>query len=291
VGPGDAVRASFDHNQASPFYELGRALSRCSNRNNTIIVAVNDQRLRAFRIIIVIQTDYVYNVSKSNRFFVMGHSRDQKIKTHERILRTASKRFREKGLGGVAIADLMKEIGLTVGGFYKHFDSRDHLVAEAFRAASGPWKKQLLAAESGGPPLTYESLVDSYLSDTHRDHPGNGCPISALACDIARGRKQIRSLLTERVKSHSELIANLLPQDDSAARAKAILTVSALIGAVELARAVSDETLSHEILESTRELLKQLVRCITQAKDSGKDSGKNTKNVESTSNGRQKLSR
>ena len=217
----------------------------------------------------------------------MGYSQDQKIKTHQRILRTASKRFREKGLAGVAIADLMKEIGLTVGGFYKHFDSRDDLVAESLRAASGPWQKQLLAAESGGAPLTYESLVDSYLSEAHRDHPGSGCPLSALACDIARGSKQIRSLLTEKVKSYFELLANFLPQDDSAARSKAILTVSALLGAVELARAVSDQTLSHEILDSTREALKQLVSRDTQAKDGRKDANeKRTQNVESISNGR-----
>jgi TetR/AcrR family transcriptional regulator, transcriptional repressor for nem operon len=195
----------------------------------------------------------------------MGHSQDQKIKTHERIVRTASKRFREKGLAGVAIADLMKEIGLTVGGFYKHFDSRDDLVAESFRAAAGPWQKQLSAAASGGRPLTYESLVDSYLSEAHRDHPGTGCPVSALACDIARGSKQIRSLLTEKVKSSFELFANLLSPDDTAARPKAILTVSALLGAIELARAVSEQSLSEEILKLTREVLRELV-----SEDSGR---------------------
>ncbi|MFY9987991.1 MAG: TetR/AcrR family transcriptional regulator [Chthoniobacterales bacterium] len=189
----------------------------------------------------------------------MGYSQDQKIKTHDRIVRTASKRFREKGLAGVAIADLMKEIGLTVGGFYKHFDSRDDLVAESVKAATGPLQKQLLAAESGEAALTYGSLVDSYLSEAHRDHPGTGCPVSALACDIARGSKHIRSLLTEKVKSSLELFANLLPPEESAARRKAILTVSALLGALELARAVSDQTLSDEILESTREALRQLV--------------------------------
>jgi TetR/AcrR family transcriptional repressor of nem operon len=204
----------------------------------------------------------------------MGHSQEHKIKTHQRIVRTAAKRFREKGLDGVAIADLMKELGLTVGGFYKHFDSRDDLVAESFRAAAGPWQKQLLAAESGGPPVAYQGLVDSYLTETHRDHPGNGCPISALACDIARGGKQIRSLLTKQIESEIELLANSLPQNDGAARSKAILTVSALLGAVELARAVADETLSREVLESTREVLRQLASCNIRAKDGGKDSGK-----------------
>ena len=201
----------------------------------------------------------------------MGHSQDQKIKTHARIVRAAAKRLREKGLDGVAIADLMNEVGLTVGGFYKHFNSRDDLVVEALHAAAGPWQKQLLAAESGGPPLSYENLVDSYLSETHRDHPGNGCPLSALACDIARGGKQIRSLLTKRAKNYFELLVNLLSQNDNAARSKAILTVCALLGAVELARAVSDETLSHEILESTREALKRLVSRNTPATDGGKD--------------------
>src|SRR5438477_11799904 len=115
----------------------------------------------------------------------MGHSKAQKTRTHKRIVSIASKRFREKGLAGFGIADLMKGAGLTVGGFYKHFDSRDDLVAEALRAAFGPWKKQSLAAEAGGSPLTYENLVDSYLSEAHRDHPGTGCPPSALACDTA----------------------------------------------------------------------------------------------------------
>jgi TetR/AcrR family transcriptional regulator, transcriptional repressor for nem operon len=142
------------------------------------------------------------------------------------------------------------------------------LLLEAFRAATGPWEKQFLAAEAGGPPVTYESLIDSYLSETHRAHPGNGCPISALACDIARGRKQIRSLLTERVKSSLELIANLMPQDDSTTRSKAILTVCSLIGAVELSRAVADQTLSDEILELMRQVLRQLVRRNTQANGS-----------------------
>src|SRR5258708_8219856 len=136
----------------------------------------------------------------------MGHSQHQKIKTHERVVRTAAKRFREKGIEGVAIADLMKEVGLTVGGFYKHFDSRDDLVVEAFRAATGPWEKQLAAAESGGPPLTYQGLVDSYLTETHRDHPCNCCPLSPLAGGIARGRQHIRPDLPQQIKTHVRLI-------------------------------------------------------------------------------------
>src|ERR1700724_4543993 len=110
----------------------------------------------------------------------MGYSKAQKARTHKRIVSIASKRFREKGLAGFGIAELMKEVGLTVGGFYKHFDSRDDLVAEALRSAFGTWRRQSDAAAHGGPPLTYAKLVDDYLNETHRDHPGSGCPIGAL---------------------------------------------------------------------------------------------------------------
>jgi TetR/AcrR family transcriptional regulator, transcriptional repressor for nem operon len=190
----------------------------------------------------------------------MGHSQTQKRKNHERIVRTASKRFREKGLEGVGIADLMKEVGLTVGGFYKHFDSRDELVVEALRSACGTWRRQSDAAASGGPPLSYATLVDDYLSEAHREHPGSGCPIGALAGEIARSSKRTRALLTEEIRNAFQLIADLTPgKDEGPARSGAILTLSALVGAIGLSRAVSDEALSREILKTVGELLKKEV--------------------------------
>ena len=122
----------------------------------------------------------------------MRHSKAEKTKTHERIVAIASKRFREEGLAGIGIADVMKEAGLTVGGFYKHFSSRDALVAEAVGCALELWKRRVDAAASGGPPVTYESLVDEYLSEAHRNHPGAGCPVGALAGDLARSDKRTR---------------------------------------------------------------------------------------------------
>src|SRR5260221_369040 len=107
----------------------------------------------------------------------MRHSKAEKAKTHKRIVAIASKRFREEGLAGIGIADLMKEAGLTVGGFYKHFKSRDELVAEAVGSALELWKCQVNAAASGGPPVTYEALVDDYLSQAQRGHPGLGCSV------------------------------------------------------------------------------------------------------------------
>jgi TetR/AcrR family transcriptional repressor of nem operon len=187
----------------------------------------------------------------------MGHSRAEKAKTHKRIVSIASKRFREEGLAGIGIAELMKEAGLTVGGFYKHFDSRDNLVAEAVSSAFGGWKRRVAAAKFGGPPLSLTKLIDDYLSEAHRDNPGSGCAFSALAPEIARSDKRTRSLTAEQVRNDIQLIATLLPgRHKRTARARAILILSALVGAMSLARAVSDEALSREMLETVRQLLK-----------------------------------
>jgi TetR/AcrR family transcriptional repressor of nem operon len=187
----------------------------------------------------------------------VGYSKAQKARTHKRIVPIASKRFREKGLAGLGIAELMKETGLTVGGFYKHFGSRAELVAEAVSSAFGDWQRRVDAAASGGPPVSYAELVDDYLSEVHRKNPGTGCAFSALAPEIARSDKRTRVLTSEQVRNDLELIVGLLPgKDKRAARSRAILTFSALVGAMSLARAVSDESLSREILKTVNELLK-----------------------------------
>ena len=192
----------------------------------------------------------------------MRHSKAEKAKTHERIVAIASKRFREQGLAGIGIADLMKDAGLTVGGFYKHFNSRDALVAEAVGSALELWKRQVDAAGSGGPPVTYESLVDEYLSEAHRNHPGTGCPVGALAGDLARTDRRTRALVSRKVRDNIELLATLIRDtnktDSGSARAQAVLTYCALVGAIGMARAVSDEELSREILKTAAQRLKNL---------------------------------
>jgi TetR/AcrR family transcriptional repressor of nem operon len=199
----------------------------------------------------------------------MGHSRAEKAKTHERIGALASKRFREKGLEGIGIAELMKQAGLTVGGFYKHFGSRDDLVAQALGSAVGPWEGLVDAAASGGPPVTYDSLVDAYLSETHRNHPGTGCPVGALAGDVARSDKRTRAVLTKQVSGKIEWLADLIREasgeDNGAARSRAIMSVCALVGALTVSRAVSDEQLSREISTTVAQLLKNPLRKTTPA--------------------------
>jgi TetR/AcrR family transcriptional repressor of nem operon len=193
----------------------------------------------------------------------MRNSKVEKAKTHKRIVAIAAKRFREEGIAGIGIADLMKEAGLTVGGFYKHFKSRDDLVAEAIGSALEVWKCQVNGAASGGPPVTYESLVDDYLSEAHRDHPGTGCAVSALAGDIARSDKRTRAVVTRQIRDNLELVATLIQggkqKDKGSARSQAVLAYCALVGAMAVARAVSHEQLSREILKTVARLLKDPV--------------------------------
>ncbi len=183
----------------------------------------------------------------------MGHSQAEKTATHERIVQVAARRFRESGLDGVGVADVMKEAGLTVGGFYRHFDSRDALVTEAVAAALEAWRAQLDQSRDPAAPL--EAVLDAYLSEAHRDAPGTGCALAALAGDVARSGSQPRTLYTEQVhRSLSGMAARLGGTAD--ARADAILTLSAMVGALALSRAVSDPALSREILDTVRTGLK-----------------------------------
>jgi TetR/AcrR family transcriptional repressor of nem operon len=189
----------------------------------------------------------------------MGHSQADKAQTHERIVAIASRRLRERGLEGIGVADVMEEAGLTVGGFYKHFDSREALVVEALAASFGTWQAQIGAQATGGEKLTIEKLIGNYLSNDHRDNPGKGCAISALAADLARSSPTTRKQCTEQVQHNLDLVAGLLEiGDDASKRARAIFAFSVMVGAVSLARAVCDKALSDEILATAATRLKAM---------------------------------
>ena len=185
----------------------------------------------------------------------MGYSKSDKAETHDRIVRVAAKRFRERGLGGIGVADVMKEAGVTVGGFYKHFGSRDELVVEALATAF----KDLDVWEEHTPDMAH--LLQNYLTEAHRDAPGTGCAMGALLGDITRGSKSARALYTERVKRSLAFFSALLPSSQRPnKRRRALLILSALLGALNLSRAVSDPNLSREILDHVRDELIGLVK-------------------------------
>ena len=186
----------------------------------------------------------------------MAHSQAAKARTHKRILRVAAERLRQTGIDRLSIADLMKEAGLTVGGFYKHFRSRDDLVVEALGSVLGGWERELDESPTEPDEHYFPGLVERYLSEDHRDNPGAGCPIGALVGDVGRSSEPTRELYTKQIRRNIRLLARLLGDTSSPPpRQQAILAYSAMLGAIALSRAVSDEPLSSEILASVKELL------------------------------------
>jgi TetR/AcrR family transcriptional regulator, transcriptional repressor for nem operon len=184
----------------------------------------------------------------------MAHSQAAKAQTHERILRVAAERLRQTGIDRLSIADLMKEAGLTVGGFYKHFRSRDDLVVEALGSVLGAWERELDESPTEPDEHYFPGLVERYLSEDHRDNPAAGCPIGALVGDVGRSNEPTRELYTKQIRRNIRLLARLLGASPSR-RQQAILAYSAMLGAIALSRAVSDQPLSTEILASVKELL------------------------------------
>jgi TetR/AcrR family transcriptional regulator, transcriptional repressor for nem operon len=173
-----------------------------------------------------------------------------KSRTHARILKVAAKRFRELGLDGIGVADVMKQAGVTVGAFYKHFKSRDELVVEALGTAFkdiDAWEKHA---------KTLPLLLENYLTEYHRDNPGIGCAMGALLGDMSRASKSAKTVYTARIKHSLAVTAGLLPSEEYAdKRGRALLILSSLLGAINLSRAVSDPTLSREILDQVRQQL------------------------------------
>ncbi|WER50811.1 TetR/AcrR family transcriptional regulator [Cupriavidus sp. WKF15] len=185
----------------------------------------------------------------------MANSQEEKSRNHDRIVEIAARRFREAGLEGASIADLMKEAGLTHGGFYKHFDSRDALVLEAMAAAL---KSGSSGNGSGAPKgaFTFESIVEAYLSKRHRDKVGSGCAVTALMSDVGRADKETKALFTSQVRRNLEGIGALLAAEGRKGdKHAAIVALCIMTGALGLSRAVSDDKLSIEILASAREFL------------------------------------
>jgi len=178
-------------------------------------------------------------------------SREQAAENRERILDAATQRFRERGFAGIGVADLMKEAGLTHGGFYGHFPSKEDLIAEACARASqrsrALWTK--LAERAPDDPLAEIARV--YLTARHRDSPGAGCLIAALGPDVARQGPTVRGAVTQGIRSALDFLSGIVPGRSRAARRrKAIASYAGMVGAMVLARAVNDRALSQEILDA-----------------------------------------
>ena len=179
----------------------------------------------------------------------MRVSRKKCAESRERILDVAAMLFREKGFDGIGVADIMKAAGLTHGGFYRHFGSKDDLAAQTVGIALESTAAYLSRLFESAATQPLSALFDEYLSPQHRDDLGKGCPFAALSADIARQGESVRSAFTVGLEPILELLSNVVPGGSKAVRRReAIAILAQLIGTLLLARAVDDPALSDEIL-------------------------------------------
>ncbi|MET4255672.1 TetR/AcrR family transcriptional repressor of nem operon [Bradyrhizobium sp. S3.12.5] len=184
------------------------------------------------------------NVNGASENFEMKVSREQMSENRRRILEVASRLFRDKGFDAVSVAEVMKAAGLTHGGFYGHFASKDDLIAQTLAHVLA------LDADGGG---DFRAYVDDYLAPSHRDNAAGGCPTAGLAAAIRHQSPAARAAMTQALRSQVDRIGEALPKVDTADRRRvAIGSWAAMVGAVILARAIDDPALSDEVLEQTR---------------------------------------
>lgn len=178
----------------------------------------------------------------------MRVTRKQAAAHREEILEVAGTLFRKHGFGGIGVAEIMKHAGLTHGGFYGHFDSKEDLAAEITSRVLGRdgWLQRITGTEH--PSLG--DVVHSYLSPRHRDDAGHGCLFAALGSDVVRQPRSVRRAFTEGLRVRVDALRQLVPGRSAARRQKALATLSGLVGALILSRAVDDPKLSEEILEA-----------------------------------------
>ena len=173
--------------------------------------------------------------------------------THERIVETAARAIRRSGYNGTSVADIMKEAGLTHGGFYAHFASREAMLAEAAdRAGAESVALSARIAATAKPEQALQALIHAYLSKEHVKSVEMGCPIAALGSEMPRQAPEVRRAATRRIKEMIDVVARQLPDwGQPAAHERALVTVATSVGALLLARAVDDPKLSDALLDAT----------------------------------------
>lgn len=177
----------------------------------------------------------------------------RKEASHERILDAAARAIRRHGYAGAGVADIMKEAGLTHGGFYAHFDSRDAMLAEA-ADRSGAQSVGTLAelADEAPPEQAFAVLAKAYLSTTHRERVDLGCPVAALGSEMPRQAAEVREAATQRMRDMIDLVQRHVKGQD---RTQALSSTATMVGALIMARAVNDPALSDEVLAAALDTL------------------------------------
>jgi TetR/AcrR family transcriptional repressor of nem operon len=186
----------------------------------------------------------------------MKVSKEVMAEHKEQIIAAAARRYRERGLDGISVADLMQEVGLTHGGFYRHFSSKDELIARsALRAVSDTiteWRK--IADDAAGDRL--EAVIHYYLSMRHHDHPETGCLAAALGCELTRLPSSTKDAVTDGERQMVDFLSGIAPGKTKALRRRqAIVAFASMVGGMTLARMTSDSEFRQEILKDVAHAL------------------------------------
>jgi len=187
----------------------------------------------------------------------MRYGPQHKLETRQKIVKDASRRVRAEGLNGAAVAAVMKDAGLTHGGFYKHFASKDDLLVESLREGFREIEDTLAQAAQQSPPgAAWKAIVKTYLSLDLCDHPGRGCPLAALSPELARADKSMKPRIVAELVNYKSRMLPFMPGRRSVDKERAFFAIfSTMIGAIEIARILPDRTMREKVLATTRDFL------------------------------------
>lgn len=188
----------------------------------------------------------------------MGHSRAEKALSRKRILAAAATRIRETGLDGISVGELMKSVNLTHGGFYGHFESRAHLIAAALEQALADGEKASAAHAGDRASMTVKTIVNSYLSPAHRDHPSSGCAIPTLAGEVGRADPEVRAIMAQQLAKSFETMGDALGEDGRDQEQFAISAWSMMVGAMMISRIMKGDPQADQVLALARKSVLEL---------------------------------
>jgi TetR/AcrR family transcriptional regulator, transcriptional repressor for nem operon len=188
----------------------------------------------------------------------MRRTKQQTAETRQQIIKSASALFRERGVAGVSVAEVMDKAGLTHGGFYKHFESKEALlteaIADAFAESMCAWEETM--ARQDDKQLTAQALINLYLSDNHKKDFANGCPVAALGTEITRQEGDLKKCFAEGVKGMIGVFEKQLEGNDVSDRKDlAVTTVACLVGTLMIARCAENEKTAQGYIEASNKTL------------------------------------
>lgn len=187
----------------------------------------------------------------------MRYRPEHKVEVHRKILKDASRRVRAEGITGAAVSTVMRDAGLTHGGFYKHFVSKDDLLRSSLREAFREIADRLTqVGEKSKPGTAWKAIVKAYLSSEHSDHAESGCPVAALASDLARADSAMKAQIRKEMMIYKNQLLPLMPGRRTIDKERAFYAIfSTMIGAVAIARILPDQVVRGKVLATARDFL------------------------------------